>query len=154
MTAHDPKALVPAAAARVAPFLAPLQREFDRMLSEFGQFDFDMFGPTPRMNLSEDEDGMELTLEAPGYAPAQVKIEIQDDVLTIRGEARQASDKTEKNLRVSERRYGAFSRSVRLPESIDSERLTASMKDGLLTVTAPRAKSRPMRKTTIAIKAG
>ena len=84
MTAPDSSP--PAAAPRgVALFLAPLQREFDRILTDFSGFDLsDMFAPSPRMDLHEADGAIELTAELPGLARDDVRIDLQDDVLTIK----------------------------------------------------------------------
>ena len=122
----------------VAPFLAPLQREFDRVLSEFNGFDLgEMFGPSPRMDLREAGNGIELTVELPGMDEKDVRIDFQDDVLTISGEKKTSSESHDKGLRMVERRYGAFSRSVRLPAGVKADEIKASLKQGVLTVTAP-----------------
>lgn len=154
MTIHDTKSLVPAATARVAPFFGALQREIDRVFADFGSFDVDIFNHGPRMNLSEDENGMELTIEVPGLTEKDVEVELRDDILTISGEAETRTEKSERNVRFAERRFGAFSRSVRLPEGVDGGRLSASMKNGLLTISAPRAADKPAKKTSIPVKAG
>lgn len=122
----------------VTPFFAPLQREFDRVRAEFGGFDLaEMFGPTPRMDLRESEDRFELTVELPGLTEKDVKVEFRDDVLTVSGEKKSASETEEKGVRMLERRYGAFSRSVTLPAGVKAGEIKATLKDGVLTVVAP-----------------
>lgn len=154
MTVHDAKSLVPATTARVAPFFGALQREIDRVFADFGNLDVDIFNHGPRMNLSEDEDGMELTVEVPGLSEKEIKVELRDDLLTVSGEAEVRTEKSDANVRFAERRFGAFSRSVRLPQGVDGDRLSASLKNGLLIISAPRAAGRPAKKTSIPVKAG
>lgn len=144
MTVHDKKGLVPAGAPQPMSFFAPLQREIDRAFSEFGHFAFpDPFGPTPRMDLRETDDGLELTVELPGMDEKDIRLEFADDTLTVSGEKKIETDRSEGGYRFLERRYGAFSRSVRMPH-IDAARIRAAMKAGVLTVTAPRlAEAKP-----------
>ncbi len=137
----------------VAPFLAPLQREFDRVLADFNGFDIgEMFGPSPRMDLREVEGGIELTAELPGLDEKDVRIDFQDDVLTISGEKKTASESRDDGMRMVERRYGAFSRSVRLPAGVKADKIKASLKQGVLTVTAPVDAAAQNRTVRIPVK--
>ena len=79
-----------------------------------------------------------------------VKIEMADDVLTISGEKKSEKEDKEGDYRVSERSYGAFSRSVVLPSGVDAENIEADLRDGVLTIKAPR--NGKARTKTIAIK--
>lgn len=145
--------VAPTPARGVAPFLAPLQREFDRVLADFNGFDLgEMFGPSPRMDLREVEGGIELTAELPGLEDKDVRIEFQDDVLTISGEKKTASESREDGMRMLERRYGAFSRSVRLPAGVQADKIKASLKQGVLTVTAPVDAAAQNRAVRIPVK--
>ena len=152
MTAPDSS--TPAAAPRgVAPFLAPLQREFDRILTDFSGFDLsDMFGPSPRMDLHEADGAIELTAELPGLARDDVHIDLQDDVLTISGEKKSSTESREKGFRMIERRYGSFSRSVRLPAGVQPDKVAATMKDGVLTIKAPFDADAASRRVVIPVK--
>ena len=144
----------PSPSRSVAPFFAPLQREFDRVLADFGGFDLsDMFGPSPRMDLRETDGGIELTAELPGLTEDDIHIALQDNVLTVSGEKKSSSETHDKGLRMVERRYGNFARSVRLPGGVKADEIKASLKQGVLTVTAPLDDSAMSRKVSIPIKA-
>ncbi|OGN44899.1 MAG: hypothetical protein A2623_01835 [Caulobacterales bacterium RIFCSPHIGHO2_01_FULL_70_19] len=137
----------------VAPFFAPLQREFDRMRAELGGFDLsEMFGPSPRMDLRESDDSVELSVELPGLTEKDVKVEFRDDVLTVSGEKKSTSESEEKGVRMLERRYGAFSRSVSLPTGVKADEIKATLKDGVLTVVAPFDPAAGGRKVEIQVK--
>lgn len=137
----------------VAPFFAPLQREFDRVLADFSGFDLsDVFGPSPRMDLRETEGGVELTAELPGLTEDDIHIDLEDDVLTVSGEKKSSTETRDKGFRMVERRYGSFSRSVRLPAGVKAEGIKASLKQGVLTVTAPLDAGAAARKIAIPIK--
>lgn len=153
MTASSTPAPAPSPARGVAPFFAPLQREFDRMLGEFGGFDLtERFGPSPRMDLREIDGGLELTVELPGMREDDVRIEVQDDVLTVSGEKKSATQSHDKGLRIVERRYGAFSRSVRLPAGVKAEAIKAGLDQGVLTVTVPLDGQAADRKVRVPVK--
>ncbi|MBU3970743.1 MAG: Hsp20/alpha crystallin family protein [Alphaproteobacteria bacterium] len=144
----------PASAMRaVAPFFAPLQREFDRVLADFSGFDLsDVFGPSPRVDLRETKEGVELTAELPGLTEKDIHVDLQDDVLTISGEKKTSTETHDKDFRMTERRYGAFSRSVRLPAAVQADKVKASLKQGVLTVTAPFDAAATARKVAIPVK--
>lgn len=140
---------------RHAPFFAPLQREFDRMMSEFDGFDLgESFGPSPRIDMRTGEGAIELTAELPGMTEDDIRIELQDDVLTLSGEKKASSERRGKDYRMVERRYGAFSRSVRLPAEVKADQIAASLKHGVLTITAPLSPEAAERTVTIPVKRG
>jgi HSP20 family protein len=119
---------------------SPIQREFDRLFDQLGSAwsassDIDL---TTRMDVRETEKGLEVTVEAPGVDQKDIKIDIDDNVLTVSGEKKSETDKKDAGYRVSERVYGAFRRSIMLPTNIDADKITASMDKGVLTITAPK----------------
>jgi HSP20 family protein len=150
--ANSAKTSVPSVAHPQATFFAPIQREFDRLFDQLGSGwpGFGALDVNPRLDVRDTKDGLEITAEVPGMARDDVKITVEGDVLTIRGEKKSESEKSEGDYRVSERAYGAFSRSVSLPATVDAEKLTASMKDGVLKLVAP--KNGKAQAKTIAIK--
>lgn len=137
----------------VAPFFAPLQREFDRVLADFSGFDLsDVLGPSPRMDMREVDGAVELTVELPGMTKDDVHIDLEDDVLTVSGEKKSSTETRDKGFRMVERRYGSFSRSVRLPAPVKADGVKADLKQGVLTVTAPLDADASNRKISIPIK--
>ena len=123
------------------------------MLGEFGGFDLtERFGPSPRMDQREIDGGLELTVELPGLNEDDVRIEVQDDVLTVSGEKKSATESHDKGLRIVERRYGAFSRSVRLPAGVKVDAIEAGLDQGVLTVTVPLDGQAADRKVRIPVK--
>lgn len=145
----------PSPARGVAPFFAPLQREFDRVLADFSGFDLsEVFGPSPRMDLRETEGGVELTAELPGLTEDDIHIDLEDDILTVSGEKKSSAETHDKGFRMVERRYGSFSRSVRLPAGVKTDGVKASLKQGVLTVTAPLDAGAAAHKVAIPINGG
>ena len=153
MSTQSASTPAPAAARRVAPFFAPLQREFDRVLADFSGFDLsEVFGPSPRMDMRETDGAVELTVEVPGMAEDDIHIDLEDDILTVSGEKKSSTETNDKGVRMIERRYGSFSRSVRLPGAVKADGIKASLKQGVLTVTAPLNGGAASRKIRIPIK--
>ena len=101
----------------------------------------------PAVDISEGEKDITLKAELPGIDKKDVHLEINDGVITLRGERKlEKEDKKEHYHRV-ERSYGSFNRSFTLPTTVDSGKVKANYKDGILEVTLPRkeeAKPKPI----------
>ena len=105
-----------------------------------------------RVDISETDKGFTIKADVPGVKREDVKITIEDRVLSIRGESRQEKeDKNEKMHRV-ERFYGSFSRSFTLPENVDIEKIDASFKDGLLNLVIPKVEAAQPKSVEVKIK--
>jgi HSP20 family protein len=91
--------------------------------------------------MSEHAKDSRLTAELPGLKVEDIDIIVTDGMLTIKGEKRSETDDHADGLILSERRYGAFERSLRLPADIDAEAVSATFKKGVLTVTMPKDES-------------
>jgi len=104
----------------------------------------------PAIDVSEDDGNYVVTVELPGAKKEDVTIECHDRVLTIRGEKKSEREEKKEKTRYIERSFGAFSRSFTLPASADPDRVQASFKDGILTVTI--AKSEEAKPKVISIK--
>jgi HSP20 family protein len=98
----------------------------------------------PACDVFEDKDAVKIVAEVPGVRPEDVKLSIENNLLTIRGEKKQhAEEKTERVHRY-ERSYGTFERTFALPTSVDPEKIAASYSNGILSVTIPKAdRARP-----------
>ena len=138
----------------VSPF-GVLQREIDRLFADFtrGWPTLGVPGLTPRMDVTERDSEIELTAELPGLEEKDVDITLVDNVLTIRGEKKAEKEENDENRRIVERSYGAFSRSLELPAGIKLDDITATMKNGVLTVKLPKSAQTQPEPTKIAIKA-
>lgn len=141
----------PAITRNSAAIFAPIQREFDRLIDQFGDgwANLTQFEILPSMDVRNTKDGFELSFELPGIDAKDVKIDVEDDVLTVSGEKKSQMDRTEGGYAVCERAYGAFRRSVTLPSSVDAESIKASMKDGVLTLSAPKNGAAKAKSITI-----
>lgn len=141
MTVHrSPTQFLPKLAGSAGSVFAPIQREFDRLFDQLGSgwAALAEVEQAPKMDIRDTDDGIEISLELPGMTRGDVKIAVEDDVLTISGEKKTEKETKEDDYRLSERTYGAFSRSVTLPRSVDAEKVKATMKDGVLKLTAPK----------------
>ena len=96
---------------------------------------FDVWAPA--IDLYEDKDNFIVRAELPGYQKNQLNVAVHEENLILSGE-RQREDKDAEQLSRSERHYGRFQRSVALPKPVDGAKVTASYKDGILTVTLPK----------------
>ena len=135
------------------PLLA-LHREMNRMFDEaFRSFDIGSFSSPPTMGwpsveLNETEKEVKVVAELPGLDQNDVAIELSDDVLTISGEKK--SETEDKQRFFSERYYGRFERRIPV-DDVDQEKVAASFKNGVLTVTLPKLPTAQRKVKRIAI---
>jgi HSP20 family protein len=106
----------------------------------------------PAVDVVEKKDAYVMYAELPGVDASQVDISFEQNVLTIRGtksSSLDASKQGELRVYASERVFGAFERSIRLPEFVDGEQIGAAFENGLLTITVPKAQAAQARKIEI-----
>lgn len=106
----------------------------------------------PTVDVVEKKDAYVMYAELPGVDASQVEIKFEQNVLTVRGTKQPAVEpNSEGELRVyaAERVTGAFERTVRLPEFVDGDKIGAEFKNGLLTITIPKARAAQARKIEI-----
>ena len=103
----------------------------------------------PAMDVVESEDELVLTAELPGIAKEQVKITVEDGVLTLSGEKKFERDQKNKDYHVVERRYGTFHRQVTLPSQVDATKVSANFADGVLIIHVPKVEAAKPREITI-----
>lgn len=104
----------------------------------------------PALEVTEAEGEFVVSVELPGVKASEVKVTLDGDVLTISGE-RKYEGAQESELRLSERAYGKFERSVRLPAPVQADKVGASGKDGILTVTLPKTEEAKPREIKVAV---
>jgi HSP20 family protein len=102
----------------------------------------------PALNVWEQEDDLFVEAELPGLKPENIDIAVEGDVLTIKGERGDAAPEGAAWHR-RERGVGAFSRVLRLPVAIDAGRVQANFRDGVLTITLPKAEAAKPRKIQV-----
>ena len=108
-------------------------------------------GWMPAMDITENADSLTITAELPGMTQADVQVEIEDNVLTLRGEKKAEHEKEDAkgDVHVWERTYGGFQRSFLLPRTVDVEKVDAGMKNGVLTLTLPKTPQARGRKIEV-----
>lgn len=93
---------------------------------------------SPRLEVTESENDVQVEAELPGVSEKDVKIELRNGSLWIKGEKREDKNEEKRNRYYSERRYGSFERLVQLPCEIERDKVEAAFKDGILKVTLPK----------------
>jgi HSP20 family protein len=104
----------------------------------------------PPVDIQETEDGYRLTAELPGLTRDDINITMENNVLRLSGERKFEKDVKKESYHRIERAYGTFGRSFVLPQQVSSEKVEAAFKDGVLTVTVPKAEQAKPRKIAIA----
>jgi len=98
----------------------------------------------PACDVFEDRDAVKIVAEIPGVDPKDVKLSLENNVLTIRGEKKQVAEEKTERVHRYERSYGVFERTFALPNTVDPERIEAKYDGGVLTVLLPKVeRARP-----------
>jgi HSP20 family protein len=104
----------------------------------------------PSLDVAETKNEIVVKAEVPGLDPKDIDISLSDGLLTIKGEKKQEREEKEENYHLVERSYGSFTRSIRLPNEVQSDKIKASYKNGVLKVVLP--KSEEAKKKEVKIK--
>ena len=107
----------------------------------------------PRADAAATQNAYEINMELPGVAADNIDISVHNGSLTIKGEKRFEQEEKGRTYFFSEREYGAFQRSFRLPADAQAEDITADFRDGILTVRVPKAGPPPERTKKIQVRA-
>jgi HSP20 family protein len=151
------------------PF-ASLRHELDRLFDDFewgswrspfrrGLFDVAPFlraqvtwGKMPAIDVAETPSDYEVTAELPGLDEKNIEVKFSDGTLTIRGEKKEEKEEKKKDYYLSERHYGSFQRSLSVPDGVDLEKIEATFKSGVLTVTLPKTTEAQKKVKKIEVK--
>jgi HSP20 family protein len=151
--------------------LEALRREvgrlFDEVGSEFWRHPFrrsvmgePMFrrelttGKAPAVDIVEKDDAYEVTADVPGFDNKSVEVQVLNGSLWIKGERKSQRQERQKDYYLSEREFGSFQRCFRLPDGIDTDKIEATLKKGVLTVTLPKTAEAQKAAKNIEIKDG
>ena len=108
----------------------------------------------PPVDILEDKDSVRIMAELPGVKPEDVRISMENNVLTIRGEKRlERNEGSEDRAHRFERAYGMFERSFTVPASVEAEHIEAKYEQGVLTVTLPKVERAKPREINIKVQA-
>lgn len=130
------------------PFAA-MQQEMNRMFENFFARDegadvSTRFAQlTPKLDVTETETEVHVTAELPGLKEEDISVELTGDVLRISGEKRDEREEKKHNFHRVERSFGRFERVVPLPSEVDRDKVAATFKNGVLSITAPKAVTAP-----------
>jgi len=107
----------------------------------------------PQLDISEDDREFQVSIDLPGLDEKDVEVTLSDRTLTIRGEKKEEKETKKKDYYRRERAHGRFRRSIEIPADVDSDRIEASFKRGVLTIQLPKTKEAQEKVRQIAVKA-
>ena len=93
---------------------------------------------TPKVNITEDRDNFNIKMELPGLTKEDIKLSVENNVLSVSGSKKEETKTEDKNVIVNELFYGEFSRNFNLSKDIKIEAIDAEFKDGILNITLPK----------------
>jgi len=136
----------------MASFRTDLDRLFDRFFDARWE-DAPALGEwTPKVDVSETKDAVVVKAEIPGMDANDIRVSLQENVLAIMGEKKQEKEEKDERYHRMERSYGSFTRSFAMPAGVETGKVNATFRNGVLTVTLP--KSPEAKATPIPVKAG
>jgi len=133
------------------------QREMNKMFDNFFRGDIReedsaLMAWAPAVDIAEHEDEYSVKVELPGVNKDDVKITIESNILTIRGEKKQEKETKKENYHRVERNYGLFQRSFTLPTTVKSDKIDAVYKDGILSIALPKAEEAKPKQIEVKVK--
>ena len=152
--------------------LESLRQEIDRLFEDFGIgtwrspfrssfFDVDpfrrakaAFSGMPAVDITETVKGYNVTAELPGMDEKNIEVKIANGMLTIKGEKQEEKEEKKQDYYVRERSFGSFERTFPVPDGVDLDKVDASFKKGVLTVTLPKTAGAQKPEKKITVKAG
>ena len=153
----------PAPARYTDPFSA-MRAEMDRVFDSFlgrGFGRFPVLSPAgggeevmPSIDVRETDKELIVEAELPGMDEKDVHVTLNEGILSIKGEKKAEREEKKQGFHLSERRFGSFQRSFNLPEDADPEAVEATFKDGVLTVTVPKADDAKAGRRKVEVKRG
>jgi len=123
-------------------FFAPAEEEEETFATSF----------YPAVDIEERDREYYVTVELPGVKKNDVKVTVKDNLLTISGEKKCEKEEKGKNYHRSERVFGSFQRTFRLPELVDQDNISAEYKDGVLHITIPKKEEAVSREIEVKVK--
>jgi HSP20 family protein len=108
---------------------------------------------TPRLDVTEDDKAFRVAVELPGMTDKDVSVTVQDRLLTISGEKKEDKEKKDKDVYRRERAYGSFRRTLELAGDVDTGKIEAAFKSGVLTIDLPKTKEAQESVKKISVKA-
>lgn len=106
----------------------------------------------PKFEVYEDKDSFYVDAELPGVSKDDIKVSLQDGILSINGSKKKDEEKNNKNYFIAERRYGSFTRSIKLPDNLRENEIGASFENGLLMLKIAKSEPQVTKEMLIEIK--
>jgi len=131
------------------PFFRDPFGRFGEMDRWFGDFCPNRFAPS--VEVSDEEDSIQVSVELPGLSKDDVRLQIENDMLVLSGEKKRRDESRNNGIFRTERYFGYFQRAIPLPDDVDGERCKAEFKEGVLTVRLPKVDNPSPRGTSIEI---
>lgn len=129
-----------------------MDRVFERVFGEFPSLERPTLAWTPRLDVTETRDSVLIKAELPGLEAKDVDVALSGDTLTIKGEKKQEREEKDEYHHLVERAYGSFARMVRLPAPVAADKVKATFKNGVLTVTLPKTEEARQRAIPITVE--
>ena len=107
----------------------------------------------PAVDVSETDKAYEITTELPGMDEKSVDVKLANGMLTLRGEKQDTKEESKKDYYMRERSFGSFERTFAVPDDVDTDKIEASFKNGVLSVTLPKSAEAQKSEKKIQIKA-
>jgi len=163
---------VPSSATQMWRPFENLRHEVDRLFDDFytrlpfrppfrrPAFDVEPFWApqswvtVPAVDFVEHDDAFEMTADLPGLDEKSIELKVANGVLTIKGEKTEDKEEKKGDFHLRERRVGSFERSFRIPETVDTDKIEASFKQGVLTVKMPKTADAQKSAKKIEVKGG
>jgi HSP20 family protein len=130
-----------------------IQNRIQRYFDDFPAFGFkysDSF--SPKIDISEGEKNIKVIAEIPGVKKEDIKIVIQDNIITIEGEKKKEEKIEEHNYYRTERSYGSFRRSFTLPAEVDNDNIDAKFENGVLNIDIKKAEIKKAKERIIELR--
>ncbi len=108
----------------------------------------------PAVDVAETDKAYEITAELPGLDEKNIEVKLANRVLSIKGEKQEEKEEKEKDYYRRERSFGSFERSFHVPDDVQEEKIEASFKNGVLSVTLPKSAEAQKQAKKIEVKSG
>jgi HSP20 family protein len=137
--------------------LTVLEHEMEHFMDKFfgrhpARFLSEMTVPSPDIEMLDRKDEIVVKAEVPGLDKPDIQVSVDGDLLTVKGEKKKETETKKEDYYFSERTYGAFSRSLRLPVEVKADKVTANLNNGVLEVHLPKAEEAKRRHADIPVK--
>ncbi len=134
-----------------------LKSNMDKLFDEFFGLDKGIWPEStlsvvPAVDLEETEDAFKITAELPGMTKKDIKITLENNVLSISGEKKGEKEVKEKNYHRVERSYGKFHRAFELPGAVNRDKIEAEYKDGILSISVPKTEEAKPKQIEVKVK--